>query len=357
MLPPRIYVDESHLGRHVTGLERITLELFSAEALAPLPVVPVRSSGGTAGMIATQTLRLPLLLARDRQAIALCPGFPPSIPMTLFGRRVIPYIHDSFLLTRPQDLNWRARRYMAPAFAFALKRLPFLLVNSQTTRADIARFARNDAEIALYRPRIRDVFGIADLARDRRTPHPSETLRLVAIGTVEPRKDLRAAAAIVAALRAAGRPAQLDVIGRFGWGEETEALKKAPGVTLHGYLEPDAARAQIAATHALISTSKDEGLGLTLLEAQHGGLDVIATDMPVYREVLGASGLLVDSAEPAAAAAAIIARLAAPDALERAAGHALANLKRWNEAAEADHAALIARLAARIGLPDPVARR
>ena len=31
-----IYVDNTHLGRHVTGLERITLELFSEAALAPL---------------------------------------------------------------------------------------------------------------------------------------------------------------------------------------------------------------------------------------------------------------------------------------------------------------------------------
>ena len=47
-----IYVDHTHLGRHVTGLERITLELFSPAALAPLPVVPVKASG-TAKMIAT----------------------------------------------------------------------------------------------------------------------------------------------------------------------------------------------------------------------------------------------------------------------------------------------------------------
>jgi hypothetical protein len=33
-----IYVDHTHLGRHVTGLERITLELFSPAALAPLDI-------------------------------------------------------------------------------------------------------------------------------------------------------------------------------------------------------------------------------------------------------------------------------------------------------------------------------
>ena len=40
-----IYVDHTHLGRHVTGLERITLELFSPAALAPLEIVPVTAHG------------------------------------------------------------------------------------------------------------------------------------------------------------------------------------------------------------------------------------------------------------------------------------------------------------------------
>ena len=35
-----IYVDNTHLGRHVTGLERITLELFSEAALGTKLTVP-----------------------------------------------------------------------------------------------------------------------------------------------------------------------------------------------------------------------------------------------------------------------------------------------------------------------------
>src|SRR5258707_5240505 len=40
-----IYVDHTHLGRHVTGLERITLELFSPAALSPLAIVPINAHG------------------------------------------------------------------------------------------------------------------------------------------------------------------------------------------------------------------------------------------------------------------------------------------------------------------------
>ena len=71
-----IYVDNTHLGRHVTGLERITLELFSADALAPLDIVPV-TARGTRQMLTTQTLGLPMRLATP-SSILVCPGFPPS---------------------------------------------------------------------------------------------------------------------------------------------------------------------------------------------------------------------------------------------------------------------------------------
>lgn len=340
---PAIYVDETHLGRHVTGLERITLELFSKEALTPLPLIPVRASG-TLSIIAAQTLALPARLLANRRALAICPGFPPSIPLSRFGARVVPYVHDCFLLTRPQDLNWRAKTYMAPAFRYAVRHLPWFLVNSETTRAELARFARGDAEISLYRPRIRDVFGIAGQRGLPRTWKAGTPLRLIAIGTIEPRKNLRAAAAIVSALNERGLDARLDVVGRIGWGNEAEALQANPHVTVHGYRDAEDVRALIALAHALISTSHDEGLGLTLLEAQHGGLDVIASDLPVFREVLGVSGLLVDPAKAGEAADAIVARLARPDSFDVARAGAAANLARWNAAADGDRAALIERL-------------
>ena len=66
-----IYVDHTHLGRHVTGLERITLELFSAASLAPLDIVPVVASG-TGQLIMTQTFGLPWRMAAS-SSLLLCP--------------------------------------------------------------------------------------------------------------------------------------------------------------------------------------------------------------------------------------------------------------------------------------------
>ncbi|MGT2480295.1 hypothetical protein ACU4GR_18875 [Methylobacterium oryzae CBMB20] len=49
----RIYLDQTHLRAHVTGIERVTLDLFAPDRLAPHAVRPVRAAS-LPGMIAAQ---------------------------------------------------------------------------------------------------------------------------------------------------------------------------------------------------------------------------------------------------------------------------------------------------------------
>lgn len=349
-----IYVDNTHLGRHVTGLERITIELFSASALAPLEVVPV-TAGGLRQMLATQMLGLPMRLAAS-SSILLCPGFPPSPLLRPFASRVLPYIHDDFLITRRAELNLRARLYMAGPFRLALRNYPRFLANSSDTRRKLAAHCRPDAEVTLYRPSVRNVFGLSSFARAERSeqPHP---LRLIALGTVEPRKNFAAAADILSALRMQGFPgATLDIVGRPGWGNDWQALEKHPGVALHGYQSADRVNQLLDAADVFICTSHDEGLGLPLLEAQYGGLPIVAPDAAIFREVLGESGIYIDTADPASAAARISAVVSMPDWRAQYVALAARNLARWNDLARGDRetvVSLIARLARLTYRPSP----
>jgi glycosyltransferase involved in cell wall biosynthesis len=350
-----IYVDHTHLGRHVTGLERITLELFSAAALAPLDIVTVTAQG-TRQMVAKQTFELPMRLAVS-SSILLCPGFPPSPLLRPFAPRVLPYIHDIFLLSRPADLNRRARLYMATPFKLALHRYPRFLANSSDTRRKLAAHCRPDAAITLYRPPVRNVFDLESNSRAERDARP---LRLVTLGTVEPRKNFVAAARITSALRARGFPgATLDIVGRRGWGDDWGVLEACPGVTLHGY-QPNAGVQQLLQdADIFICTSHDEGLGLPLLEAQYGGLPIVAPDATIFHEVLGVSGIFVDPADPVAAATRIEAVLSQRQWRSRYVALATQNLKRWNALATADRDAvigLIARLARRRVSTTPACR-
>lgn len=339
-----IYVDHTHLGRHVTGLERITLELFSRSALAPLDVVPVTACG-TGQMVVRQTFGLPLRLAAS-SSLLLCPGFPPSPLLRPFAARVLPYIHDIFLLSRPADLNLRARLYMAAPFRLALRRYPRFLANSNDTREKLAAHCRPDAAITLYRPPVRNVFG---LNADARMDRAQRGLRLVALGTVEPRKNFVAAANIAAALRGLGFPdVTLDIVGRQGWGEDWHILGDLPGVTLRGYQPEARVRELLAEADLFICTSHEEGLGLPLLEAQYAGLPIVAPDAAIFREVLDDSGIFIDPSAPKAAAARIAGLLADPAWRSRYVALDARNLARWNALARADRDAvvtLIARLA------------
>jgi glycosyltransferase involved in cell wall biosynthesis len=342
----KIYVDHTHLGRHVTGLERITLELFSKAALAPLEIIPV-TARNTRQMVTTQTFGLPMRLAASSSSVLLCPGFPPSPLLRPFASRVLPYIHDIFLLSRPADLNRRARLYMAAPFRLALRRYPRFLVNSSDTRQKLAAHCRPDAAITLYRPPVRNVF---DLCSNGRAGRDTPPLRLVALGTVEPRKNFVAAATITRALRAHGFPdATLDIVGRQGWGGDWRELESSPGVTLHGYQPGGRVQELLRDADLFICTSHDEGLGLPLLEAQYGGLPIVAPDAAIFHEVLGSSGIFIDPADPAAAAAKIAAILSDSRWRSRYVALAAQNLKRWNALAGADRDAVISLIAGLAG--------
>ena len=216
MSPRRIYVDQTHLRGHVTGIERVARDLFAPDRLAPHPVRLLRSSS-LPRMILDQQIGLPLRGLADRAGLFIFPCFPPGPLCALLGERCLLYVHDTFLITRPQDLSWKSRLYMAPSFRFATRYGRRFLVNSRTTGEALREVCAPDALVATLRPAVPDVFGLGGLAGP--APYrPGETLRLLAIGTIEPRKDYPAALALAAALNAAGLPAELHIVGRAGWG-------------------------------------------------------------------------------------------------------------------------------------------
>jgi len=344
-----LVVDRTHLGRRASGIERITEELFSDEALRPLPVEGFGASGtGKLAVAAAQMARVPLAMAARPCTVWAFSGFPPSPLAALFRERAVVYVHDLFLITRKQDLNRAAKLYMSVPFRFAVERLRYFLVNSVTTGDNLAPYVRSDAEIRPYRPEVRNVFNLSPNGPPRTGGAP---LVLGAVGTGEPRKNFRAAAAIAVELgRRLDRAVELHVIGRAGWGEDHAALSAMPHVKLQGFLPETKAKRVMEGFDALICTSHDEGLGLPLIEAQYAGLQAIAPDRPVFREVLGASGLFVDPDDAAGAAAVLEARFGETGWRDRAAAAAEANIRRWNGLAAGDRSRVIAFMSERLGL-------
>lgn len=341
-----LLVDWTHMARRASGIERITQELFSAEALAPLAVTMVFGHGSRAAMLAQQQFVLPARALADRQTVALFPGYPPSILFSRMTDRTVLYVHDLFLITRPHDLNGAGKYYLAPQFKQAIRRLKFFLTNSETTAEELAGFVVPDAKIQTYRPAVRNVFGLTENAEPRSSDAP---IVIGTVATIEPRKNLIAAARICEAAAAAlQRTVEFHVIGRQGWGDDAAVLGRMPHVRLLGYLDDDAARRAIGRFDMFLTASHDEGLGLPLLEAQYAGLAVAAPDKPVFREVLGASGTYLDTSDVAASAGTLAALVAMPGWREQSAASAASNIARWNALAARDRDAVIDFLQSRI---------
>ncbi|MFA5041604.1 MAG: glycosyltransferase [Bdellovibrionales bacterium] len=335
-----LVIDFSHVHRPTTGIERVSLDLFSAEALPGIKTKHVRAKS-TLGMVFAQWVVLPLLALFSRKDKFICPGFPASLPLVLLGRnRVIPYIHDLFLIERKQDLNATAKYYMRPSFWFAVHFCTTFFVNSSYTEQRLRKYCRKSAKIYLFRPAVADVFGLSGA-----TPSPKNKdapLRLVSIGTIEPRKNLRFAAEVREELeKSLGRPVELHLAGRSGWSDDAVWLGQQKGVILHGYCPSQKVREILLSADVFISTSKDEGLGLPLLEVQHGGLFVAASDIPVYREVLGKSGCLLPLTDATRSAQILAEALSNPETGATRRQQALDNVRDWNIAAGKDKDAFL----------------
>jgi glycosyltransferase involved in cell wall biosynthesis len=115
---------------------------------------------------------------------------------------------------------------------------------------------------------------------------PEEYLLWVGgLQTPDPRKR-------VAALARTPRELPLVLVGATKpWAHEL------PDVTLTGHVSDDELAAIYTGARALVFPSDDEGFGLPTVEALACGTPVVATDLPVLREVLGDRATFVEAGD------------------------------------------------------------
>lgn len=169
----------------------------------------------------------------------------------------------------------------------------------------------------------------------------------LAVGTLEPRKNLAAAVAAFSRLDAATRSAfPLVIVGMSGWGRDRlppdfARLVERGEARLTGYIPRDELPALYSGARAFVYPSRYEGFGLPPLEAMACGTPVIAAARASLPEVVGDAGLLVDPDDEVALASAL--RRAIDDAAWRermaVAGPARAAGFTWRGCAEATLAA------------------
>ena len=130
-------------------------------------------------------------------------------------------------------------------------------------------------------------------------------------GNLEPRKNLPVLLDAMARLWPKVPP--LVLVGPPGWGPALDASGLPPeAVVTMGYLPHDALRGVVAGASVLAFPSRYEGFGLPPVEAFACGTPVVASDLPVLREVLGGHATYAAEGDAEALADALTAALAAP---------------------------------------------
>lgn len=128
---------------------------------------------------------------------------------------------------------------------------------------------------------------------------------LLAVGTLEPRKNLQQALNAYASLPISLRQRfPLVLVGMKGWLTQDLEKKMAPMVAsgqvrLLGYLSRKDLAFVMSGATALVYPSVYEGFGLPPLESMSCGVPVIASNASSIPEVVGDTGILIDPADAA----------------------------------------------------------
>jgi glycosyltransferase involved in cell wall biosynthesis len=335
----RVAYEQTGLELDATGSARAARDLRTAlEARGDVELVTVAQPPGRGGRVVRGLEReltwFPLRVGRAaRRAGAdvlhcpmpLAPPLPHATPTVVTINDAIAWDHPEWL-TRENALH--ARLVLAPA----LRRAAGIVVPSEHTRERLLSRVRG-----LDRGRISVTpYGIG--AAFTPGPRADREPFLLAVGTLQPRKNLETALLAFERLAADGLEHRLTIAGGRGWRdaallERISASPAAARIDRVGSVA-DAELVELYRSAAcLLYPSRAEGFGFPPLEAMACGTPVVAARAGSLPEVVGDAAPLVEPDDAAGLAGAVAGVLADP-APWRERGFARAREFSWPRCAE-----------------------
>jgi glycosyltransferase involved in cell wall biosynthesis len=306
-------------------------------AAAGLPPASGRSPAGrhpaSGGLPAASTRRLawPGRLVTRTWVTLRRPGLPDgllgeldlvhatsaAVPPT--GRRpLVATVHDLAFRHYPEAYPESGRRYHERSARIVADEAARVLVPSEATARDLAELYGVDrgrvtiTPLGVEVPAEPDHAGAERLLRDLGVRGPF----LLAVGTLEPRKNLPRLLDAFGEVAGELPGHWLVVVGPVGWGPRLRPTWDSVRVKLAGPVGDALLHALYQAADGLAYPSLYEGFGLPVLEAMANGIPVLTSDRSSLPEVAGDAALLVDPMDRAAIGAGLV-RLAGDPALRR----------------------------------------
>lgn len=216
----------------------------------------------------------------------------PSLPQWVAAHRsrAIYLVHDLIPLTHPEFCRAAEPAKHEQRMANVLASAAGVIGNSRATLADLAAFA---SQRGVPMPPAVAAWISGPSRRTASVEPPLDTPYFVTLGTIEGRKNhlllLEIWREMVAELGAAAPT--LVVIGQRGWeAGPALALLEQPAafggkVIELNHCSDEQLAGWLSAARALLMPSFTEGFGLPIIEALQQGTPVIASDLPVFREI------------------------------------------------------------------------
>jgi len=281
-------------------------------------VVPLTWGGsGRATAVVRDTVWYPFVLPRRARRLDVlhCPSFRGPI------RARVPYVVtvlDLGVLRHPAAFNLWSRTYSRALVPRVVRAADRVITISDFSRRELVELLRvPEEQIRVVPPAVGEPF--------RPEGERADGEYVLAVGTVEPRKNLER---VAEAARLAG--VELRVAGAPGWGDVQVG---GDGVRFLGYVSDDELARLYRGAACVAYASLYEGFGIPVLEALACGAPVVTSEGTPMAELANGAAVLVDPYESSAIAEGIRSAVARRDELARA-GPAVASGYTWRRGAE-----------------------
>src|SRR5258708_12670405 len=195
-------------------------------------------------------------------------------------------VNDLAFRLRPAEVPWQQRAYFGTVLGPALRQAAAVVVPTETTRRDLLAaypMAGLDERVTVI------PYGFRAPAAAGSLPDGIRPGFILAVGTIEPRKNYPRLLAAYRLLRQRGSVPQLVIAGRPGWayGDTLDRIKSEPGVLYLGHVDEPTLAALYENASVLALPSLYEGFGLPLLEAMARGVPAVIGKTAALPELAG----------------------------------------------------------------------
>jgi glycosyltransferase involved in cell wall biosynthesis len=214
------------------------------------------------------------------------------------GLRPVVMIHDLIPIAHPEYCTPGGAPKHATRMSAVFDHAALVIANSRATADEIAVYAEQTGRVAP--PLCVAPLGLEPAFLAPREERLSPAPYFVCVGTIEPRKNLAFLLTVwrrLAERMGAATPA-LVLVGRRGWENESvvDLLERSPAIERHVHevcdLKDEELARLVSGATALLAPSFTEGFDLPSVEALALGTPLIASDIPVHRELAGGAQLI-----------------------------------------------------------------